>query len=162
MKTYNQLLEPLPTKQLRFPTPKRNLKRRTKNPFRQTNRDTPSIQQRPRPHHQKQNKRCRINHYRKWKSIPFQRSRITSSSCTSCRTLENNRIPPTRNQPNQIRKRHRQTTRILRHHFTNKRNVFHPIRKPKQTNRFRNKSITQKLHRPQRQPKTSRSSLRSH
>ena len=43
----NQLLELLPTKQLRFPTPKRNPKRRTKNPFRQTNRDTTSIQQRP-------------------------------------------------------------------------------------------------------------------
>ena len=40
-------LELLPTKQLRFLTAKRNLKRRTKNPFRKTNRDTSSIQQRP-------------------------------------------------------------------------------------------------------------------
>lgn len=53
----NQLLEPLPTKQLRFPTPKRNLKTRTKNQFRQANRDTTSIQQKPRPHHKKQKQR---------------------------------------------------------------------------------------------------------
>ncbi len=58
----------------------------------------------PRPHYQKQNKRCRINHHRK--PISVQRSITTSSSCSSCRTLENNRIPTSRNQPNQIRKRH--------------------------------------------------------
>lgn len=53
---YINILELLPTKQLRFPSPKRNPKKRTKNSFRKTNRNTPSIQQRPRPHHKEQKK----------------------------------------------------------------------------------------------------------
>ncbi len=40
-------MEPIPTKQLRFPTTKRNLKRRTKNPFRKPNRNATPIQQKP-------------------------------------------------------------------------------------------------------------------
>lgn len=39
---------------------------------------------------------------------------------------------------------------------------FIPLENPKQTNRFRYKSVTQKLHRPQRQSKASRSSLCSY